>query len=447
MLKKLLSNLIVVLVVLSLVPIFAIDAQDNAIELTLIHIFDDDLRPQVIQEIIDAYVEEYPNVVINSQSPSDDYVEVFNNALLAAGQGNAPNIVQIEEGLTQAAIDSGYFIPISEVASEEQLATLDDVLPSIRNYFRLGDTTWSVPWNVSNPVLYYNRGMFEAAGLDPDAPPRTFADVLDACDALMNSDLELSACINWPMVAWFPEQWIAMQNALIFNNDNGRSARATEAYYDSPEMLTIMTWWKELVDRGYFRYTGSPGDYTGEGITFLSRQTAMTINSTAGLTLFMNFSRLQGIELGVSRLLIPDEDATNGVTVGGGSLWLMADQSPEELQAAVDFIFYLTNAANDAFWHQGSGYTPTRFSSIDLLTEQGWFDENPFFRVAVDQLAETQDNIAAAGGVVGPSAEVRSYLVQAFQSVVDAGADPLEALQAAKARADAELAEYNLFFE
>jgi ABC-type glycerol-3-phosphate transport system substrate-binding protein len=138
MLKKLLSNLIVVLVVLSLVPIFAIDAQDNAIELTLIHIFDDDLRPQVIQEIIDAYVEEYPNVVINSQSPSDDYVEVFNNALLAAGQGNAPNIVQIEEGLTQAAIDSGYFIPISEVASQEQLATLDDVLPSIRNYFRLG---------------------------------------------------------------------------------------------------------------------------------------------------------------------------------------------------------------------------------------------------------------------------------------------------------------------
>lgn len=443
--KKLSLILAICLAVMTFVP--AIVAQDEIIELEFVHIFDDDLRPLVIEEIIEAFMADNPNVVITARAPSSNYQETFNSAILAADQGNAPNIVQVEEGLTQLAIDSGYFIPVSDVATDEQLSTLDDVLPSIRGYYSLGETIWSLPWNSSNPVVYYNRGMFEAAGLDPDNPPRTFADVLDACEAIMNADLGLTACANWPVVAWFPEQWVAMQNELIANNDNGRSARATEVLYDSMAMLNVVEWWKELVDRGYFTYSGSVSDYTAEGIVFLSQQTAITINSTAGLTLFINFGAAQGIDLGVSRLFLPDEDATNGVTVGGASVWLSADQTPEELEAARDFIFFLTNTQNDVRWHQGTGYVPNRFSSIEILEEQGWFDENPFFRIAVDQLAESQENLATAGGVLGPSAEIRGYLIEALQSVIDAGADPLEALQVAKERADAELAEYNEFFE
>lgn len=443
--KKLSLILAICLAVMTFVP--AIVAQDEIIELEFVHIFDDDLRPLVIEEIIEAFMADNPNVVITARAPSSNYQETFNSAILAADQGNAPNIVQVEEGLTQLAIDSGYFIPVSDVATDEQLATLDDVLPSIRGYYSLGETIWSLPWNSSNPVVYYNRGMFEAAGLDPDNPPRTFADVLDACEAIMNADLGLTACANWPVVAWFPEQWVAMQNELIANNDNGRSARATEVLYDSMAMLNVVEWWKELVDRGYFTYSGSVSDYTAEGIVFLSQQTAITINSTAGLTLFINFGAAQGIDLGVSRLFLPDEDATNGVTVGGASVWLSADQTPEELEAARDFIFFLTNTENDVRWHQGTGYVPNRFSTVEILGEQGWFDENPFFRIAVDQLAESQENLATAGGVLGPSAEIRGYLIEALQSVIDAGADPLEALQVAKERADAELAEYNEFFE
>jgi sn-glycerol 3-phosphate transport system substrate-binding protein len=263
----------------------------------------------------------------------------------------------------------------------------------------------------------------------------------------MNSELDLAGCINFPMVTWFAEQWVAMQNGLIVNNNNGRDARATETLFDNPEMLNVLSWWNELADRGYYFYSGTPNDYNGEGIAFLSQQSAMTINSTAGLTLMMNFSTAQNFELGVAPLPLPDETATNGVTVGGASVWLLADQSPEELQAANDFIFFLTNTDNDILWHQGTGYVPNRFSSIESLTSAGWFDENPFFSIAVNQLAESQNNPATAGYVVGPSAEVRGYLIDAFQSVIDGGADPIEALQVAKERADAELQDYNAFFE
>lgn len=443
---KKLSLALILLFLLS----FTVSAQEN-IEITFVHIFggEQDTRGAAVQAIADAFMAENPGITVTVTSTSTDYTELFNSALLAAEQGSAPHIVQVEEGLTQLAADSGVFTPISDLASEEQLASLDDVLPVVRNYYSIGDVTWSVPWNSSNPLLYYNRNMFEAAGLDPDVAPTTFEELTAACDAIMAiaEELGITRCINFPMVSWFPEQWVAMQNGLLANNDNGRSARATEMLYDGPELLNVLTWWKDLADKGYFAYSGTANDYNGEGIAFLSKQSAITINSTAGLTLFQTFSKAQGFGLGVARLPIPDATATNGGTVGGASVWITNGHPDAEMQAAVDFVFFLTNTENDIAWHKASGYFPNRQSSIEQLTAEGWFDENPFYKIALDQLADAQGNVANQGAIVGPSAEVRGMLIEAFQSVVDGGEDPAEALAAAKTRADATLADYNSLFE
>ena len=445
--KKIFTPLMLILL---FVALSVASAQDDVIEIDFVHIFSDDLRPGVIQGIVDEFEAQNPGVVVNAYSTSadSDYGEVFNSALDNADLGDAPSIVQVEERLTQQAIDFGYFVPISDYASEEQMASLDDLVPTVRAFYELDDQFWGMPWNVSNPVFYYNADAFEAAGLDPAQPPRTFEEVTEYCEAIMAANEELAACINWPMGTWFAEQWMAMQNMPILNNDNGRSARATETLYDSPEMLTIASWWDELDANGYYTYSGRVGDDNGEGISFLTGRTAMHINSTAGLTLFQNFAQFQ---LGVSPLPIPNEDATNGMVIGGGSLWVMADQTEEQIQASVDFIFFLTDTANDMAWHKGTGYIPVRVSSVEALEEEGYYEENPFFRVAVDQMLNSEDNIATAGSVMGPAQLVRENLIGAFQQIVNGEADSEEAIQealtAAKERADAELAEYNSFFE
>jgi len=97
----------------------------------------------------------------------------------------------------------------------------------MRNYYDLDHEIWGLPWNASNPVMYYNPDMFTAAGLDPAQPPQTFEEITAACEAIMNAHIEgLKGCINWPVNSWLPEQWMSMQNALFVNNDNGRSTRA-----------------------------------------------------------------------------------------------------------------------------------------------------------------------------------------------------------------------------
>lgn len=432
-------------VVAGLQPTRSTQAQGK-IEITFAHIFVDDgndNRGQIVQALADQFMAEHPDIQVNIESTTTSYRDIFNNTLLAAEQGNPPHVVQLEEGSTQLAVDSTYFVKITDIATDEQQAELADFLPQILNFYTISGEVWSLPWNSSTPLLYYNKTLFEKAGLDPTSPPKTFADVMAACDVAMNAGLNFAGCINWPMAGWFPEIWVTMQNGLLLNNDNGRSGRATESYLNSPEMLTVVQWWKELADKGYYIYTGSPEDYVGEATSFITQRLPMHINSTAGLANFIRFANTLGYELGVAPLVIPNEEATQGVYTGGGSLWVTGGHSDEEIAAARDFVFFMTRTDNNILWHKETGYMPNRFTSLDVLEAEQWFEANPFYRIAVDQLLNTVVSPATAGPVLGPAAEVREYLIKAIQSVIDQGEDPAAALQVAKDAADAALQDYN----
>lgn len=448
--KKVTLIIVAALVVFGLIPGIASRtaySQDAPVEITFVHIFSDerDVRLETIQQIAANFMAEHPNVTVNLESNTDSYASIFEGALRAAEQGTGPDVVQIEDTLRQIAIDSQYFVKIGDYASEEQLATIPDIITPMRNYYNLDDEIWGLPWNASNPVMYYNPAMFEAAGLDPNTPPQTFDEITAACDAIMSAGIEtLEGCINWPITSWLPEQWLSMQNALFINNDNGHSARATEALIDSPEMLRIMTWWKDLADKGYFVYSGSTEAYTSEGLLFISGKTAIHLSTSAGISNVLNYSQtLGGFDPGIAPLPKPDADATNGITPGGGSVWVMAGHSDAQTQAAVDFAFYLTSTENDMAWHKASGYFPIRQSSIDALTAEGWFDENPAYRIPLDQLLASEPDTANAGSVLGSAAQVRGAVVDGILSIIDGGQDPAEAMIAAKQRADQAIADYN----
>jgi sn-glycerol 3-phosphate transport system substrate-binding protein len=436
--------MLILLVASALLPV---QAQDENVEITFVHIFPnpDDVRGQTLTALIEEFESQNPGVTVNVVSNTDSYGELFDAALLAASQGNAPHVVQVEDTLTQLAIDSTFFVPISDYASAEQLeaANFDDFLPPINNYYGLStDVIWGIPWNSSNPVLYYNNDMLTAAGVE--APPTTFDEMLAACEAIMNAGIEgLDACINWPVTSWFPEQWLAMQGVLFANNDNGRSGRVTEVNWDTPELLNIMNWWQTMADEGYYSTTGTTEDYFGEFVAFVSQNTAMHISSTAAVSNAINFSRNQ-FELGVAPLVRPSADATNGVTAGGAALWVTGGHSDAETQAAVDFVLFMTNPESIALWHQGSGYLPNRQSSIDMLEAENWFEENPFFAVAVDQLlAVEESNPANAGAVMGPYGTVRDIHNEVVLSIISGDASPEEALEAGAQRANSTIQEYN----
>ena len=375
-----------VLIVVSLIlgmtlPVFA---QGDEIEIVFWHAFGDENRSSWVMEVAEDFMAENPGVNIVVE-PQASYRDTLNGAILAAGQGTAPHIVQVFEVGSQLALDSDVFIPVSSVVSEEDLATLDDIVPAVRDYYSIGDDQWSLPWNSSNAILYYNVEVFEELGLEV---PTTYSEVLDVCEMIV-SETELPSCIGWNMHAWFVEQWMAEQGALLANNDNGRAETATEIYLEDDAMMNIFEWWNELDDMGYYTYTGGQEDWNGSDALFTGQQVAMHLTSTADIVNITEAAEEAGFTVGTAYLPIPDDVERNGVVIGGASIWLTADHPQEELEVAAKFMLFLGNEENGVTWHQRTGYFPIRFSSLDALEADGWFEMNPNFQIAVDQLTET----------------------------------------------------------
>lgn len=395
----------------------------------------------VVTELVSQFNESHPDIQVVEQAKGN-YDETLNAVITATGQGEGPNIAQIFDLGTPLAIDSGFFTAVQSVLSDEQFAHIqEDVLPPLLNYFTIGDTLWSLPWNNSTPLLYYNKDMFEVAGLDPETPPATWQELQDACAAIVAAGAA-PYCFSPKIYGWYFEQWMALQGQELVNNGNGRADRATETNLTSDAARNIMQFWKDVNDQGYWIYTGKLNDTQGANQIFVAGQSAIMLESTGTLGTFTTGAETTGFELGTGFFPSNGEIDRQGVIIGGASLWLGSANTDEENQAAVEFLTWLLEPEQMAVWHQRTGYLPITLSSQALLEAQGYYDENPNARTAIDQLAAVENTPATAGAITGPFPQIRTLIEQAIQSIVTGG-DIDQVLADLKLQADAAIADYN----
>ena len=369
------------------------------------------------------------------------YRETLQAAVLAARQGQPPHLVQLFEVGSQLAVDSGIFEPIGNVGGLDASVYIEPVI----NYYTIDGAVNSLPFNSSSPILYANVQLMEQAGLDPDALPETFGEVMAACEAIRASSVT-AACITFPLHSWLFEQWVAEQGALLVNNGNGRDARATEVLLDSEAALRVGQFMADLAVNRDYAYTGTLEDWGGSEAIFGNQEAVFFITSTADAGNITRAAADVGFDVRTGLLPIPDGVERNGVVIGGASVWLTKGNPQEELEIARDFVLYMTNPENMVSWHKLTGYYPVVDASVELLEQEGWFDAEPNFAVAFEQLLETIPNQATAGALLGSFLETRTIIGEALQRIYSSGADVEATMQQAKAEADARLAEYNANF-
>jgi sn-glycerol 3-phosphate transport system substrate-binding protein len=180
-------------------------------------------------------------------------------------------------------------------------------------------------------------------------------------------------------------------------------------------------------------------------LAIASQQAEMTIGSVSALRTVVNLlqsGQYPDIELGTGPLPgLPG--GTGGVVVGGAALYIMASRPPEEQEAAWEYIKFLSSAETQAAWFAGTGYIPTRVSSLDLPAAQEAVAQYPQFQVAVNQLAESPTTAAAAGPLLGPYAQVRAAVATAIEEMLLTEKDPATALADAAAEANKAIQAYN----
>ncbi len=383
------------------------------------------------------------------------YNDAFEAAVQAINSGEPPAVVHFFEAATQEARDAitsegePVFADLQTIiAGRTEVAgvpiVLDDVVSAAADYYKLDDSYTSMPWNTSSAIMFMNRTLLDAAGVE--GTPTTWQELEAACATFMASDAATDSCATWPNHSWFVEQDIALQGELLANNDNGRSARADEVFIDSDAMVKYVTWWKGMADQGFYTYTGTQRDWGGTYDLFAAQNAPFLLYSSSDTTLLTN----EGIDGGfdVETAFLPhDEAATDGgALIGGATNWIINGLDEKTQDGAIAWVNFLSNPENAAAWHVETGYIPITNAAIALLEADGYFDENPNQRTAGEQLDASPDTPATSGALLGNFVAIRDVITEAIEAVLVNGDDPAERLAAAQTDAQALLDEYNLLF-
>jgi sn-glycerol 3-phosphate transport system substrate-binding protein len=320
-----------------------------------------------------------------------------------------------------------------------------DHIKRVLDYYTVDGTLWPMPFNVSNPVLYFNAKAFPAAGLDPNDPPSTLDEIKEASQKLKDAGVAKQAGFALKMDAWYLEQLLAKEGKPYVNNDNGRKGRATEVVFDGKAGQEIFTWFADMVDSGLAITNAAEGPPVFDNLTAIGADNAtMTIDTSAALGSvkdLLESGQFPNVEIGVAP--IPGPEGKGGVLVGGAALYI-SNQSPKPKQAAAwEYLKFLNEPETQAEWAAATGYVPIRESSADVPVLQQRWAEIPGFKVAYDQLLTGVNNAATAGPVIGDYQGVRDSVVEALEAMFAEGTKPKAALKSAAQSADEKIQDYN----
>ncbi len=413
--------------------------------------FSDEARLGFSEEKAAAFNAKHPeyNVQVTSFA---SYNDAFDAAVLAVDSGEPPEIIHFFEAATRQALDavdaSGnpIFKSVTEAIGGRteilgEPVVLDDVVDAARNYYTVDGSFYSMPWNTSTTVMFNNMDILNAAGITE--PPATWGEVEAACEAIAALADGPDGCITWPNHSWFVEQTMGQQGELLANNDNGRSARATEVFLTSDGMLDYINWWKGLSDSGYYTYTGLQRDWDGSSNAYLAEEVAMLIYSSSDTTFFDTNAAFTN-----QASYMPRNENVDyvGNLIGGATLWMLDGMDTAQEDGALAFLNFFSNPENAAEWHQITGYVPITKDAVDLLQGEGWYDESPNSRVASDQLADAADTPASLGALIGNFVGIRDVITGAIEDILVNDVDVTERMTQANEEANRSLTEYEQLF-
>jgi len=402
-----------------------------------------------LQKITDQYNASQSKVHVNVQFQGG-YADTIDK-YLQSDQSNRPDMVQLPEYMLQQIIDTKSIVP-TQACAESAGYDLSQFVPSMLDAYATQGVQWSMPFNVSVPVLFFLKPTFVRAGLDPNNPPQTLDELLAASKQIVSSGAATySVSLDSDFDGgggWYIEQWLAKGGNFYADNENGRAAPATKVLYDGPAGVELLTYLKLLVTDGGAVYVGDNANGTDTLLKLAdaSAPAAMAISTSASLGPV--FSALNGgliagltaADVGVG--MMPGPKGGLGGLVGGNSLDIV-NKSPEKAAAVWDFMTFLESAQTQSDFAAESGYIPVRKDALDLDPIKSKYVDDPRYKVAYDQLSGSADSPTSLGPVIGPLLQVRKVTAAAVADVLTGG-DPQTALSQAAQAADDLIANYNL---
>ena len=362
------------------------------------------------------------------------------NKLKSAQIGNmGADLVQVYEIGTRFMIDSGWIVPMQEMIDGDGY-DLSQIEPNLAAYYTFDIELYSLPFNSSTPILYYNKDLFEKAGITE--VPDSLEGIGEIGQQLLDNG-GAGEAMSMGIYGWFFEQLISKQGLEYANNGNGRKEAATAVAFDeNGAAKNILTVWKDLNDKGFAPIVGKGGD---AGLAdFSAGKSAITLGSTASLKQILQDVNGK-FEVGTAYFPKVSSSDEGGVSIGGASLWALDNQDPKKLRATWEFIKFLISPESQAYWNAQTGYFPVTVAAQEEETFKQNVAEYPQFQTAIDQLHDSAPEYAGALLSVFP--EARAIVESEIESLLNGNEDVDAAVKNMTESINGAIEEYNLVNE
>jgi sn-glycerol 3-phosphate transport system substrate-binding protein len=363
------------------------------------------------------------------------YPETLNAGIAAFRAKQPPAIIQVFDAGTGVMMGAqGAIKPVADVLNEAgDKFDKSQYLPGIVAYYSKPDGTMlSFPYNSSSPILYYNKDAFQKAGLDVNAPPKTWNEVFEAARKIKASGAAPCGLTS----TWLT--WIQLENFAAWNNvsygtkENGLAGLDVELKINAPIYVKHFQTIADLAKEGVFRYGGRTSEAKN---LFLSGECAILTESSGGLGDVVK----SGMNFGTGQLPYDTsaEGAPQNTIPGGASLWVFAGHTPEEYKGVAAFFKFLSRTDIQARLHQVSGYLPVTLAAYEETKKSGFYDKNPGRDIPILQMMGKEPTENSKGVRLVNLPQVRDIQNEEFEKMLAGQQTAQQALDNAVKRGNA----------
>lgn len=182
------------------------------------------------QTLVDAYNASHKNKVELTVFPADSYQQKVGTA---AGAKQLPDILAADVVYAPNYASKGVYLDIS--ARVNELPFKDKLAPAHMDAATHEGKSYGVPHNIDLSAVFYNKVLFERAGLDPNNPPTSLEGLYEAAkkiDALGDVDGYFfgggcPGCMlftTWPMI-WASGDTVLDEKGTASTIDNGSATK------------------------------------------------------------------------------------------------------------------------------------------------------------------------------------------------------------------------------
>ncbi|ALM83758.1 extracellular solute-binding protein [Bordetella sp. N] len=345
-----------------------------------------------------------------------------------------PNLIQLDDDRSPEAVAEFKAIkPLYELLAKYPIKDLAWFLPATTSFTRdAKGRLLAFPLMAEVPVMFYNIAAYKKAGLDPNAPARTWAELQDQLLKLRDkADMDCPYATS-DQVAVHLESLAPVNGQLYASNNNGlevtKSKVAPQLQFDILYMrhISLMASWKRSL-----LFTNHSEDDQADQL--FAKGTCGVLTSGSGA--IGNFSATKGLTFGVAPLpYYPQATPTAGRPfVTGGALWAMEGHPAASDKATAAFLAWLSKPVVAAEWHQATGYLPLTEAAF-RASDVSYYSKIPGAQQFVTAM-RTQPAPTGRGFRMNNYSRIEPVLSRELDDAIDGKTPPMSALNKAAAQA------------